>query len=56
MDGEPGDGEPGAGPPDADLFIADITEVVMTALNADATRLVVETWTPDRGRWRIERD
>jgi hypothetical protein len=38
------------------MFIADITEVVITALDAEATRLVVESWTPDRGRQRIERD
>ena len=40
----------------ADVFIADITEVVITGLNDDATRLVVESWTPERGRRRIERD
>jgi hypothetical protein len=42
--------------PDGELFQADITEVVITALNATATRLVVESWTPDRGLQRIERD
>jgi hypothetical protein len=41
--------------PDGDLFIADITEVGITALNADATRLVVESWTPQRGLRRVER-
>lgn len=40
----------------ADTFIADITEVVITGLNADATRLVVESWTPVLGLRRIERD
>ena len=42
--------------PDADLFVADITEVVITSLNPEATRLVVESWTPDRGLRRVERD
>jgi hypothetical protein len=45
--GEPGDG---------DMFVADITEVVITGLNAEATRLVVEWWTPEHGRQRVERD
>jgi hypothetical protein len=34
---------------EGELFTADITEVVITALNADATKLVVESWTPARG-------
>jgi hypothetical protein len=42
--------------PDGEMFIADVTEVVITALNAEATKLVVESWTPDRGLQRIERD
>ena len=42
--------------PDGQMFVADITEVVITALNADATRLVVESWTPERGLRRVERD
>ena len=42
--------------PDADMFTADITEVVITALNAEATKLVVESWTPGRGLRRVERD
>ena len=42
--------------PDGEMFVADITEVVVTALNADGTKLVVESWTPERGRRRIERD
>jgi hypothetical protein len=45
--GEHGDGE---------MFIADITEVVITGLNAEATKLVVESWTPERGLRRVERD
>ena len=42
--------------PDGQMFVADITEVVITRLNAEATKLVVESWTPQRGLRRIERD
>jgi hypothetical protein len=42
-------------PPDGELFIADVTEVVVTRLNDDASALVVESWTPDRGLRTIER-
>ena len=42
--------------PDGEMFVADITEVVVTALNAEATKLAVESWTPGRGLTRIERD
>ncbi len=49
----PGVGEEG---PAGDLFRADVTEVVITALNAEATKLVVESWTPSRGLVRVERD
>jgi hypothetical protein len=42
--------------PHGEMFIADITEVVVTALNADANKLVVESWTPERGLQRVERD
>lgn len=42
--------------PDGEMFVADITEVVITRLNAEATKLVVESWTPDRGLRRVERD
>ena len=41
--------------PDGELFVADITEVVITGLNAEATNLVVEVWTPDRGLRSVER-
>jgi hypothetical protein len=44
------------GQPDGELFVADITEVVVTGLNAEGTRLVVESWTPERGLRRVERD
>lgn len=42
--------------PEGETFIADITEVVITGLNAEATKLVVESWTPERGHRRLERD
>jgi hypothetical protein len=42
--------------PDGEMFVADITEVVITGLNDDATKLVVESWTPARGFRRVERD
>jgi len=42
--------------PDGEMFVADIAEVVITALDAEATRLVVESWTPERGLRRVERD
>ena len=41
--------------PDGEGFVADITEVVVTGLDPEATMLVVEWWTPDGGRRRIER-
>jgi hypothetical protein len=43
------------GDADGEQFHADIDEVVFTGLNADATKLVVETWTPSRGLRRVER-
>jgi hypothetical protein len=42
--------------PDGETFIADITEVVITRLNAEATKLVVESWTPERGLRTVVRD
>ena len=53
---EPGDDAPAGGEPEADMFVADITEVVITSLNAEGTRLVIESWTPPRGLHREERD
>lgn len=44
------------GRPEGDMFVADITEVVITGLNAEATKLVVESWTPERGLRRVERE
>ena len=42
--------------PDGEMFVADIAEVVITGLNSNATRLVIESWTPERGLVRVERD
>ena len=39
-----------------DMFIADISEVVITSLNVEATKLVIESWTSQRGLRRTERD
>ena len=44
------------GQPDGEMFVADISEVVITGLNAEGTKLVVESWTPERGLRRVERD
>ena len=52
----PGTTDGGSEQPEGQLFAADITEVVITGLNPEATRLVVESWTPERGRRRVERD
>lgn len=42
--------------PAGERFVADITGVVHTHLNPEATRLVVEWWTPTHGLRRIERE
>jgi Pyridoxamine 5'-phosphate oxidase len=42
--------------PDGVTFVCDITEVVVTGLDPEATKLVVEWWTPERGLRRVERD
>ncbi|ATL68970.1 pyridoxamine 5'-phosphate oxidase family protein [Nocardia terpenica] len=47
---------PMAAGPDGDRFRADIVEVVHTHLDAEATLLVVEWWTPTRGLRRMERE
>jgi len=44
------------GPAAGDLFVADISEVAVTRLNAEATLLVIESWTPQRGLRVIERE
>lgn len=50
----PGDGADDQ--PDGTLFAADIGEVVITHLNPEATKLVIELWTPDRGLRTFERE
>ena len=47
---------PITGAAEGDRFHADISAVVHTHLNMDATMLVVEWWTPGRGLRRIERE
>jgi hypothetical protein len=42
--------------PEGEEFSADIVEVVITRLNAEGSKLVVESWTPERGLRRIERE
>jgi len=41
---------------DAHRFVIDIQEAVITRLNEAGSRLVVESWTPDRGHRTMERD
>jgi len=41
---------------DGEAFTADVREVVITRLNDDATKLVVESWTPERGLVSFERE
>lgn len=41
---------------DAHRFNIDIREAVITHLNDAGTRLVVESWNPDRGYRRLERE
>jgi len=42
--------------PDGEMFVADISEVVITGLDAAATKLVVQSWTAERGLRTVERD
>ena len=42
--------------PAGDLFRADISEVVTTRLNPEATLLVIESWTPQGGHRVTERE
>ncbi len=44
------------GPVSGELFRADIAEVVITGLNETATALRIDTWTPQRGLRRVERE
>ena len=47
---------PIAAGPEGDLFRADITEVVLTHLDDDATKLIIEYWTPAGGLRQAERE
>src|SRR5215471_11771957 len=47
---------PAGGGSDGDLFLADISEVVAVRLNPEATLLVIESWTPQRGLRVVERE
>jgi hypothetical protein len=42
--------------PAGDLFVADISEVVTIRLNPEATLLLIESWTPQRGLRVAERE
>ncbi len=44
------------GRPEGEAFVADVREIVVTHLNEDATKLVVEWWTPSGGHQVVERD
>jgi hypothetical protein len=41
---------------EADMFRADISEIVITHLNPEATLLVIESWAPQRGLRVTERE
>jgi Pyridoxamine 5'-phosphate oxidase len=47
---------PIGGGPDGDLFLADISEVVVIRLNPEATLLLIESWTLPRGLRLAERE
>jgi hypothetical protein len=47
---------PAGAEPDGGQFHADICEVVITRLNPEATMLVIESWTPQRGLRVTERE
>ena len=47
--------EEGQDQPEGEMFVADITEVVITRLDVEATKLVVESWTPGGGLRTVER-
>jgi hypothetical protein len=46
----------GSDAPEGEMFVADIDEVVITALDDAATKLVIESWTVDGGLRRVERE
>ncbi|HEY2549983.1 MAG TPA: pyridoxamine 5'-phosphate oxidase family protein [Streptosporangiaceae bacterium] len=41
---------------DGDLFVADISEVVITRLNPEANKMVIESWTPQQQLRVVERE
>jgi Pyridoxamine 5'-phosphate oxidase len=41
---------------DGELFVADVSEAVITRLNPEATLLVIESWTLERGLRVVERE
>jgi hypothetical protein len=41
---------------DSGAFVADLTEVVLTHLDPEATKLVIESWTPAGGLRIVERE
>ena len=45
----------GEGAPEGELFIADISDVTFVHLDATATKLVIEWWTPGDGLRCVER-
>lgn len=51
-----GEGGEGGEAPEGEAFVADISEVVVTGLDPEGTKLVVEWWTPEGGLRRIERE
>ena len=46
----------GDGAPEGETFVTDVLEVVVTHLNDEGTKLIVDWWTPEGGRQRAERD
>jgi hypothetical protein len=52
----PGDTDETEEQPEGVSFVADVTEVAITRLDPEATKLVVEWWTPSGGRRTVERD
>ena len=41
--------------PEGEFFRGDVSEVVVTSLSADGSKLVIEWWTPEGGLQRVER-
>jgi hypothetical protein len=54
--GEPDGSDASEPQPQGEMFVADISEVVVTGLNDEATMLVIEYWTPEPGLRRVERE